>query len=205
MNPTDPRPHAAAWPARLPRSLVIPETTLWFNLEVSARRYPGKAAYLFFGRELSFRELHRQAEALAGWLQAQGVRAGDRVLLFMQNCPQFVAALYGILRADAVVVPVNPMNRAEEFSHYITDPQARVALTTADLAPIVAEANALVPVERRLQHLLVTRFADALPAEIPALEAPPPALRDWLWADPPLPDGRERHRGSSERGLSDRW
>ena len=63
-----------AWPARLPRDLVIPETTLWFNLEVSARRYPDKAAYVFFGRELSFRELHRQAEALAGWLQAQGVR-----------------------------------------------------------------------------------------------------------------------------------
>ena len=201
MNPTDPRPHAAAWPARLPRSLVIPETTLWFNLEVSARRYPGKAAYLFFGRELSFRELHRQAEALAGWLQAQGVRAGDRVLLFMQNCPQFVVAFYAVQRADAVVVPVNPMNRAEEFSHYITDPQARVALTTADLAPIVAEANALVPVERRLQHLLVTRFADALPAEIPALEAPPPALRDWLWADPPLPDGAVRWPDALAAGL----
>jgi len=201
LNPTDPRPHAAAWPARLPRSLVIPETTLWFNLEVSARRYPGKAAYLFFGRELSFRELHRQAEALAGWLQAQGVRAGDRVLLFMQNCPQFVVAFYAVQRADAVVVPVNPMNRAEEFSHYITDPQARVALTTADLAPIVAEANALVPVERRLQHLLVTRFADALPAEIPALEAPPPALRDWLWADPPLPDGAVRWPDALAAGL----
>jgi len=201
LNPTDPRPHAAAWPARLPRSLVIPETTLWFNLEVSARRYPGKAAYLFFGRELSFRELHRQAEALAGWLQAHGVRAGDRVLLFMQNCPQFVVAFYAVQRADAVVVPVNPMNRAEEFSHYITDPQARVALTTADLAPIVAEANALVPVERRLQHLLVTRFADALPAEIPALEAPPPALRDWLWADPPLPDGAVRWPDALAAGL----
>jgi len=201
LNPTDTRPHAAAWPARLPRSLVIPETTLWFNLEVSARRYPGKAAYLFFGRELSFRELHRQAEALAGWLQAQGVRAGDRVLLFMQNCPQFVVAFYAVQRADAVVVPVNPMNRAEEFSHYITDPQARVALTTADLAPIVAEANALVPVERRLQHLLVTRFADALPAEIPALEAPPPALRDWLWADPPLPDGAVRWPDALAAGL----
>jgi len=201
LNPTEPRPHAAAWPARLPRSLVIPETTLWFNLEVSARRYPDKAAYVFFGRELSYRELHRQAEALAGWLQAQGVRAGDRVLLFMQNCPQFVVAFYAVQRADAVVVPVNPMNRAEEFSHYITDPQARVALTTADLAPIVAEANALVPADRRLQHLLATRFADALPVHIPAFEAPPPALSDWLWADPPLPDGAVRWTDALAAGL----
>jgi fatty-acyl-CoA synthase len=189
---TDNRPHAAAWPRRLPRDLIIPETTLWFNLEVSARRYPDKAAYVFFGRALSYRELHRQAEALAGWLQAQGVRAGDRVLLFMQNCPQFVVAFYAIQRADAVVVPVNPMNRAEEFSHYITDPQARVALTTADLAPIVAEANGLVPEGQRLQQMLVTRLADALPAAIPAAETPAPAVRDWLHADPTLPSGAVR-------------
>ena len=192
MISTDNRPHAAAWPRRLPRDLIIPETTLWFNLEVSARRYPDKAAYVFFGRALSYRELHRQAEALAGWLQAQGVRAGDRVLLFMQNCPQFVVAFYAIQRADAVVVPVNPMNRAEEFSHYITDPQARVALTTADLAPIVAEANGLVPEGLRLQQVLVTRLADALPAAIPAAETPAPALLDWLHADPTLPSGAVR-------------
>jgi len=201
LTTIDTRPHAVAWPARLPRSLVIPETTLWFNLEVSARRYPDKAAHVFFGRELSFRELHRQAEALAGWLQAHGVRAGDRVLLFMQNCPQFVVAFYAVQRADAVVVPVNPMNRAEEFSHYITDPQARVALTTADLAPIVADANVLVPVEQRLRHLLVTRFADTLPAEIPEAEAPPLAWRDWLWADPPLPEGAVRWLDALAAGL----
>ncbi|MDP1650445.1 MAG: long-chain fatty acid--CoA ligase [Rubrivivax sp.] len=192
MNPTDTRPHAAAWPKRLPPTLVIPETTLWFNLEVSARRYPAKAAYVFFGRELSYAELHRQAEALAGWLQAQGVSAGDRVLLFMQNCPQFVVAFYAVQRADAVVVPVNPMNRAEEFSHYITDAQARVALTTADLALIVDEANAAVPAGQRLQQLLVTRLADALPVEIAAAEAPAPALHAWLHADPALPAGALR-------------
>jgi fatty-acyl-CoA synthase len=39
----------------------------------------------------------------------------------MQNCPQYAVAYYGILRANAVVVPVNPMNRADEFHHYITD------------------------------------------------------------------------------------
>ena len=50
MSETTIRPHHAIWPARLPRRLEVPETTLWFNLEVSARRYPGKAAAVFFGR-----------------------------------------------------------------------------------------------------------------------------------------------------------
>lgn len=131
------RPHHAVWPSRLPESLAIPETSLWFNLEVTARRFPGKAAYVFLGRELSFGELHAQALALAGWLQAHGVKKGDRVLLFLQNCPQWAVAFHAVLRADAVVVPVNPMNRADEFGHYITDPEAKVAITSADLAAIV--------------------------------------------------------------------
>ncbi len=192
MPLADTRPHAAAWPVRLPRQLVVPETTLWFNLEVSARRYPDKPVCVFFGRTLSYRELHRQAEALAGWLQAHGVQRGDRVLVYLQNCPQYLIAFYAVQRADAVVVPVNPMNRAEEFGHYITDPRAKVAITSADLAGIVAAANQNLPEAQRLQHVLVTRFADTLPAALPAEEMPPPAIRDWLLAEHPLPAGATR-------------
>jgi fatty-acyl-CoA synthase len=88
------RPHLRIWPKRLPHSLAVPETSLWFNVEVTAKRYPDKAAYVFFGRSISFAELRAQAEALAGWLQQEGVGKGDRVALFMQNCPQFPIALY---------------------------------------------------------------------------------------------------------------
>ena len=189
MPTADTRPHANAWPTRLPHTLVVPDTTLWFNLEVSARRYPNKVAYVFFGAELSFSELRRQAEALAGWLQAQGIKRGDRVLLYMQNCPQYVVAFYAIQRADAVVVPVNPMNRADEFSHYITDSGARVAITSADLAATVAAASAALPQAQRLQQVLVTRLGDALPATLQPEETPPQAMLQWLRAEHPLPDG----------------
>ena len=186
-------PHAPFWPARLPRELVIPETTLWFNLEVTAQRYPDKAAYWFFGRSLSFSELRDQAQTLAAWLQAQGLKAGERVALFMQNCPQFVVAFYAVQRADAVVVPVNPMNRADEFGHYITDPQLRFVITAADLAAVVAEADARLPAAQRLHRLLVTRYADALPeGEVPTNAAPAAATLQWLQADPALPAGAVR-------------
>jgi fatty-acyl-CoA synthase len=184
-------PHHAHWPARLPRQLQVPATSLWFNLEVAARRYPAKAAYRFFGQPLTYAELHSQASSLAGWLQAQGVAKGDRVLLFMQNCPQYVAAFYAILRADAVVVPVNPMNKADEFGHYITDPAARVAITSADLAGIVAAADLRLPSAQRLQRVLVTRYADAMPAsDLDPAEAPAPVVLDWLRSDSALPDAR---------------
>jgi len=189
------RPHHAVWPSRLPRELVIPATTLWFNLEVSARRYPDKAACRFFGRDLSYAELHAQAEALAGWLMAEGLQAGERVLLFLQNCPQFVVAFYAVQRANAVVVPVNPMNKADEFGHYITDPQARFAITSADLAAIVDAADGRLPEDRRLHRMLVTRYCEAMPEGGPdPAEAPSDAVLAWLRADPPLPAGAVRWR-----------
>ncbi|MBL8359339.1 MAG: long-chain fatty acid--CoA ligase [Rubrivivax sp.] len=193
MSETTIRPHHSIWPARLPRRLEVPETTLWFNLEVSARRYPGKAAAVFFGRRTTYGELLSRAEALAGWLRERGVRRGDRVLLFLQNCPQFLVAFYGILRADAVVVPVNPMNRADEFEHYIADAGAVAAITSADLAGIVAEADARLPAAQRLRHLLVTRLGDELPpGGLESEEVPAPAVLEWLRADPALPAGAAR-------------
>lgn len=186
------RPHEAIWPRRLPRALVLPETTLWFNLEVSARRWPDKPAYLFLGRPLAFAELEAQAEALAGWLQARGVAKGDRVAVFMQNCPQFVVAVHAVLRADAVVVPVNPMNKADEFGHCIADSRARVVITTADLAGIVAAANSQLGAADRVEHIVATRFTDAMPATLDPEETPSEPLLRWLLADPPLPPGTVR-------------
>ena len=195
------RPHDTVWPKRLPRQLVLPETSLWANLEVSARRYPDKPAYLFIGQPLSFSTLQAQAEALAGWLQAHGVAKGDRVAVFMQNCPQFVVAVHAVLRADAVVVPVNPMNKADEFGHYITDPGTKVVLTTADLAAVVADADARLPADQRLRHIVATRFTDAMPTELDPAETPNPALLQWLLTDPALPAGTVRWTDALAAGL----
>ena len=187
------RPHFKHWPKRLPREVVVPETSLWQNLAIAALRYPDKPMYVFFGRELSFSQACAQSEAVAGWLQSVGVKAGDRVLLYMQNCPQYAVAYYGILRANAVVVPVNPMNRADEFTHYITDAQARIAICSADLAGIVEQANAMVPEPDRLQQVVVTRYTDQMPeGDIDPMVAPPPAMDTWLRSDPALPAGYRR-------------
>ena len=180
-------PHHKIWPKRLPRELVVPRTTLWFNLEVAARRYPDKAAYLFFGQALSFSQLHEQARAIAGWLQSVGVGSGDNVALFMQNCPQFATACYAVWCANAVLVPVNPMTRAEEFKHYIVDPGTRVVICSADLAPIVHAANDALPEAERVRHVLVACYSDAMPpGPIDPQQAPPAAMEQWLRSEPAL-------------------
>ena len=104
------------WPKQFPKSLTIPRTTLWHNLEVAAVRYPGKPITIFYDSELGYGQFRREADALAGWLQQRcGVRQGERVLLDMQNSPQFMLGYYAVLRADAVVVPVSPMNVTDEL------------------------------------------------------------------------------------------
>ena len=174
------RPHHRFWPTRLPHQIQVPATSLWDNLEFQARRFPDKTAIVFLGGEISYRELVQQAERVAARLHALGVRKGDRVILLMQNSPQLIAAHYGILRANAVVVPVNPMNRSEELKHYITDPQARVALATADLAAGLAKASNELPVADRLQHLIVTHYTDAFDPTQAGEESPPAAWSSWL-------------------------
>lgn len=179
--------HFAFWPPRLPHSITVPGTSLWDNLAVNARRYPDKAALVFFGTETSYRQLAGAVETLAAQLQALGVARGDRVTLCMQNCPQWVIAHFAILRANAVVVPVNPMNRAEELKHYITDPQARVAITTADLADELAAASNALPPGEGLAHLIVSQFTDAFDEAVTGDDAPPQAWHAWLTTRHSLP------------------
>jgi fatty-acyl-CoA synthase len=178
--------HYAFWPKRLPHAITVPATSLWDGVATNARRFPNKAALVFFGRSYTYSELAQQAEQVAAWLAQQGVRAGDRVVLNMQNCPQLVIAHLGILRANAVVVPVNPMNRAEELKHYLTDPDVRVAITTADLAAELARASNALPATQRLQHLLTTHFTDGFDAD--GDEQPPVAWHPWLLGQHPAPD-----------------
>ncbi|MES2631938.1 MAG: long-chain fatty acid--CoA ligase [Pseudomonadota bacterium] len=181
------RSHQKFWPRRLPPALSVPATSLWDNLETSARRYPDKPAMVFFGRQFSYREVVAQAERLAARLYQIGVRKGDRVMLDMQNCPQLVIAHFAILRANAVVVPVNPMNRAEEIKHYVTDPDAKVAITTADLAPEIAKASAALPANEQLSHIIATQFTDAFDPESAEAAQMPAAWRPWLLTRHELP------------------
>ncbi|MEI8156161.1 MAG: long-chain fatty acid--CoA ligase [Burkholderiales bacterium] len=187
------RAHFKYWPKRLPHAITVPATSLWDNLETSARRYPDKAALVFFGSVLTYSQLLQKAEQLAQCLRGLGVKKGDRVVLCMQNCPQLVIAHFAILRANAVVVPVNPMNRTEELKHYITDPDAKVAITTADLAGELARASDSLTEKDRLAYLIVTHFTDAFDAQVSGDDAPPTAWNDWLrtrHALPPLQGGQ---------------
>ncbi len=149
--------HYRFWPKGLPKSLTAPRTPLHELLEVTARRYPEKPATWFFGAALAWREVEEQVLRLAGFLQRDcGVRAGDRVLVDLQNSPQFVIAAYAIARADAVMVPVSPMCVAEELAHYLEDSGARVAIVGQEVWPRVEGLVGRTPLER----VIVAAYSD---------------------------------------------
>lgn len=168
--------HYSVWPKGVPKHVTIPETSLYENLVISARRYPRKPAVLYYDTPISYGEVHESAEALAGYLQHLGINKGDRVLLYMQNSPQFIIAYYGILRADAIVVPVNPMNRVAELEYLVEDTGARVVICGQELfdnlAPLLERG--------KLAHAIVAAYGDyvrtptdlELPAEVAAPRRP---------------------------------
>ncbi len=172
--------HYRYWPKGLPKEISPPQSSLYFNLEASAARYPGKAAIVFYDTVLDYARLKREVDAMAGYLQhSAGVKAGDRVLLLSQNCPQFVIAYYAILRADSVVVPVNAMSTPDELAHYLADSGARVAFAAQELCARLDGFAA----DGRLERVIVHTYSDYL-------QGPAPDAPDWVAAPRRAPDVR---------------
>jgi fatty-acyl-CoA synthase len=153
--------HFAFWPKRLQQTLTLPQTSLYHNVEVSAKRYPNRPFILFYDTPISYREFQEQTEFLAGYLKTVcKVKKGDRVLLYMQNSPQFILGYYAILRANAVVIPVNPMNQSDEFKHYIKDSGATTVLVSQELFENVKPH--LNSGKDTLSHAVVACYSDYL-------------------------------------------
>jgi fatty-acyl-CoA synthase len=180
--------HHPHWPPGLPYAMEVPRTSVYENLASGAARHPDTTAIYYYGTRISYARMKSEADALAGYLQQRcGVRKGDRVLLYLQNSPQFVISYYAILRADAVVVPVNPMNLTEELRHYIEDADATVAIAGQEhlerIAPLLGKGL--------LRKIVVAAYSDYLempnPFPLPDFVRAPrerPANENTiLWAD----------------------
>ena len=146
-------------PAR--SSLCVPETSLFYNAEVSAKRFPNKPWLIFYDTPVTFARFLDETERVAAFLQQEcGVRQGDRVLMLMQNSPQFVIAYYAILRANAVVVPLNPMNLTQEILRHVKDADARTVILAQELyarvEPLLGGGS--------LDYAIVAAYSDYLEA-----------------------------------------
>jgi long-chain acyl-CoA synthetase len=162
----------AYWPAGVDEETIqLPRDTLPEILKANAQRAAEKISLIYYGREITFGELDDATDRFAGWLVSREVQPGDRVAIYLENCPQFAIAYYGALKAGAVNVCLNPMHKAIELQHELDDSGARVLVTSDQGYGAIEPIRAATP----LEGIVVTSYRDYLPAE-PTLPVPPSLL-----------------------------
>lgn len=152
-------PWKAAWPVGLDFDIPPIDTTIYENLLASALKYPKKPALVFYDSVTTYGELHAAVEAVAGYLQTYcDVKPGDRVGIYSQNCPQYVVAYYGILRAGGIVVPINPMNKTAEMQATLNNAGIVTLFCSQDIV------DQLEPLFKKeiISHAILIRYADFL-------------------------------------------
>ena len=149
--------------AGVPATLAYPKMPVHRLLEDSAQKYPHRPAILLAGPNFSSVFTCRQVEQLANrfanaliWL---GVRPGDRVAIELPNLPQFIFCFYGVLKAGATVVPVNPLYRGHELANVLKNSGTKVIVTLSRLMPGLGE----IVGETDVESVIVTEPYDYLP------------------------------------------
>lgn len=161
---------AKNWPDGYPRTVEYPfgEILMTDYLRKNAQLTPDKPCVIYYGAEMTFGQLDDYSDRFAAYLSRQGLKKGDRVAVFMPNCPQFLIAFYGILKLGCIHLPVNPLFKEAEFIYEMRD----------------AEPKAIVALDLLYQLVAVTRERTSLELILST------SLTDWLPEEPafPIPD-----------------
>ena len=136
-------------------------------LRRNARQHPERDAYIWYGQHISWRQVDEASDAVAAHLQQLGVKPGEPVALFMNNCPQYIVAHYAVQKIGAIVCPCGPLNKEHELEYQLNDLQARIIIAADVLLPVVDKVRG----STALQHVLAVRYGDWLPAA-PTLPLP---------------------------------
>lgn len=147
------------YPEGIPKEIEIPEVPLFELLRETAKKYPDMVAYVFFGREVTFKELDDASDRFATALSKMGVKKGDKVALFLPNCPQFAIAYYGALKVGAIVTAINPLYKPREVNFQLKDSGAETIVALDLLYPVVEQAKR----DTALKNIIITSIADYLP------------------------------------------
>lgn len=153
----------------VPPSLEYPTDPIDQFLTKTAQTYPDNTALIFSGgmvpllgeqhSKITYRELEQLVNRFAVGLQNQGLQKGDRVALYMPNCPQYVIAYYGTLRAGGVAVPSNPLYVSREIEYQLNDSGSKIIVVLSMLYNNIKEIRPHTP----LEHVVVTNIKEHFP------------------------------------------
>jgi len=126
------RPWFKSYPLGLNLTIDLPEMTLVDMLENSARFYGYRDSIIYYGNRITYKDLLDHVEKLATYLKKQGIKKGDHVGIYMLNSPLWVISYFGILRANGVVVPINPFYKQQELEYITRDSKRKMIIPGHD-------------------------------------------------------------------------
>ncbi len=174
------RPWLSSYDEGVPRTLSYPEKPFPEILDETAAKYPSHQAIHYFGASFTYREINRKIDQFANLLLKEGVKPGDRVALYLPNCPEVVIAFFGVLRAGAILTQLNPLNSASETLHQLKDSGAKHVVALDRFVPILKEVAA----DCGLTAVWVTRINDYFPIPLKWIY-PLKAKKEKTWVEWP--------------------
>jgi long-chain acyl-CoA synthetase len=143
--------------------LNYPRRSLIDILRIAAADVPDKPATAFLGAQMTFAEIKEQADKFATALARYGVVKGDRVGIMLPNCPQYVVAVFGILRVGGIVVNINPLYTPREISVVAVDSGMKMLIVLDALAPAALSIREYTSIERMIITSAAEYSLSALP------------------------------------------
>ncbi len=152
-------PWAPHYDPGVPLTVGPVTNSLPWLLLAAAEKSPQAPALVFFGRTITYGELERQTASLAAALNSLGLAPGERLGIFLPNCPQLVIAYHAALRLGAVAVMLNPLLSPKELAYQLADSGARRLVLLDHFLPRLEEIRGQVEVS----HTIITGLVDELP------------------------------------------
>ena len=149
-------------------------------LENSAARFPDKIALIHGDQRLTYQQINQLSNQLASSLADMGVKRQDRVIIFLDNSVEAVIALFGILKAGAIFVMLNPAMKAKKLNYILQDSGARALITHKTKARILADAIKDAP---KLDHIIWCGSENAPDHPINQSSSQPVIQYSHLWSD----------------------
>lgn len=141
----------------MPTEVDAPVISVTQVFDQMADKYSGKAALIFYGRKIDYRELKELTNRFAAALADLGVKKGDTVAIYLLNCPQYVIAYIGALKVGAKVTPISPVYTSHEVKHQIEDSDAKTIICEDILYDNVENAHV------ELDNVILSNIGDYLP------------------------------------------
>ncbi len=139
------------------------ESSLGDFFDLAVEKSPDKIFVEILGQQFTYRQVQQGALRTAAMFQSMGVNQGDRVCLFMPNCPEYLFCWFGLSILGAIGVPVNTAYKRDEMAFLLNDAEAKALVAHQTLVTVAQEAAALAP---SVEHkLLVEDRGDAASSE----------------------------------------